>query len=149
MQEDLKGLPVPLSLVDDSERREQLVAVVRLREDDQWTVLRLLLVLVICVVAWLGFFESGKTNVSKTVKNPNRELQYLVDLNNAPKNELLQLPGIGATLAERIVEYRNDVALFKIVADLKKIQGIGDKKCETATPYVYIGDRDEGTGIEE
>jgi competence protein ComEA len=61
-------------------------------------------------------------------------------LNNAPKNELLQLPGIGATLAERIVEYRDDVALFKNVTDLEKITGIGIKKRETATPYVYISD---------
>jgi len=140
MHEDLQGLPVPLSLVDDSERRERLVATVRLRADDQFTVLWLLLGLLICIPVWLWFCESGKTNISFSVEHPTRELHYLVDLNNAPKSELLQLSGIGETLAGRIVEYRNDVAPFKDVTDIEKIHGIGVKKREAATPYVYIND---------
>ena len=139
MQEDHKGLPVPLSQVDDSERREQIVAILRLRSDDQYTVFRLLLGLAVCAMVWLGINESGSVNISKTTAYPYRELLYLVDLNNAPKNELLQIPGIGTTLAERIVEYREGVAPFKNVTDLEKITGIGVKKRETATPYVYIG----------
>ena len=143
MQDDLKGLPVPLSQVDDSERREQLVAIVRLRADDQHTVLWLLLGIAICFLAWLWFWESGKINVSSMVGNPNRELRYLIDLNNATKNELLQLPGIGEVLSERIVDYRINVAQFEKVTDLQNIQGIGIKKRESATPYVYI---EEGNG---
>lgn len=138
MNDDLKGLPVPLSMVDDSEHRRRFVAQVRLRADDQFTVFRLLIGMAICAVVWLGINESGSVNISKTTAYPNRELHYLVDLNNAPKTELLQLPGIGTTLAERIIEYREDVAPFKNVTDLEKITGIGVKKRETATPYVYI-----------
>jgi len=140
MHNDLQGFPVPLSLVDDSERREQFVATVRLRADDQFSVLWLMLGLLVCIPAWLWFCESGKANISKTVEHPTRELHYLVDLNNAPKSELLQLSGIGKVLAGRIVEYRDEVALFKDVADLEKIHGIGVKKREAATPYVYIRD---------
>ena len=142
MHEDLKGLPVSLSQVDDVERRTQLAALVRLRMDDQHAVLRLLISLTFCAVAWLWVCELGTTDISKTVEHPTRELRYLVDLNKASKTELLQLPGIGATLATRIIEYREDVAPFKDVADLEKVQGIGSKKRETVTPHVYIGSRD-------
>ena len=138
--EELKGLPVPLSALDDSERRKLLVAIVRLRSDDQFAVLWLLVCLMVCVLVWLWFFEFGKINASIIVENPVRGLSYQVDLNNAPKSELLQLPGIGATLAERIVEYREEVEPYQDVADLIKIQGIGVKKRESAMPYVYIGD---------
>ena len=138
--EELKGLPVPLSVLDDSERRERLVALVRLQGDDQIVVLGLLIALLVCGLIWLWCFESGRMNVAKIVENPVYELRFQVDLNNAPKNELLQLPGIGPTLAERIVEYREQVEPYQNVADLQKIQGIGVKKRESATPYVYIGD---------
>jgi hypothetical protein len=140
MDEDLKGLPVPLSLVDDTERRGKLLALVRFRADDQFTILRLLIVLAICAMAWIWFCESGKANISKTVEKPVRELHYLIDLNKAPKNELLLLPGIGEVLAERIIEYRQDVAPFKKVIELENITGIGVKKRETIMPYVYIRD---------
>lgn len=142
MQEDYKGLPVPLSQIDDVEHREQLAALVRLRCDDQHAALRLLIGLAVFVLAWLWFWESGKQNVGLTIERPTRELQYLIDLNNAPKNELLQLPGIGTTLADRIIEYREDVALFERASDLQKIHGIGVKKCDDATPYVYVSDNE-------
>ena len=138
LQKELEGLSVPLSVVDNLENRERYVALVRLRNDDQFTVLCLLVGLSICALLWLWFDETSRTNVGGMVENPRKELRYLVDLNNAPRNELLQLPGIGETLAERIVEYRDDVASFKNVTDLEKIQGIGVKKRESATPYVYI-----------
>ena len=138
--EELQGLPVPISVLDDSERRERLVALVRIREDDQLIVLGVLVCLSVCVLVWLWFFEFGKINVAKTADNPVRELRYQVDLNNAPKIELLQLPGVGATLAERIVEYREQVEPYQNIADLEKVRGIGVKKRESATPYVYIGE---------
>jgi|GEM_PF-1035054 len=137
--EELKGLPVPLSVLDNPERRERLVVLLRLRSEDQLIVLWLLVSLMVCVLVWLWFFEFGKINVAQIADNPVRVLRYQVDLNNAPKSELLQLPGIGATLAERIVEYREEVEPYHDVADLEKIQGIGVKKRESATPYVYIG----------
>jgi len=139
-REELNGLPVSLSVLDASERRERLVALVRLRGDDQQVVLGLLVCLAVCVLVWLWFFEFGKINVAKISDPSVRELSYQVNLNTAPQNELLQLPGIGATLAARIVEYREEVEPYQDVADLIKIQGIGVKKRESAMPYVYIGD---------
>ncbi len=50
-----------------------------------------------------------------------------VDINSAGINELTQLPGIGKTLAARIVAYRDAHGPFARLEDLKKVSGIGDK----------------------
>ncbi len=140
--EELKGLPVPLSTVDDSGHRGRLIAPARLRAQDQRTVFALMIGLSVVVCGWLWFGESGQAQSEKKLEKPTRELRFLVELNNAPRNEFLQLPGIGATLADRIVEHREQVTPFEDVTDLEKIKGIGVKKREGASPYVYITNKD-------
>jgi len=136
--EQLKGLPIPLSVVDDSERREQLWAIGKLRRDDQQTVFWLVIGMLFCIVIWLAFYECGPKNICQNYDDSSRELIFLIDLNNAHNSEVLQLPGIGPTLAARILEHRNDVAPFENAADLQKIQGIGPKKSAAVLPYIYI-----------
>lgn len=53
-------------------------------------------------------------------------LQTAVDLNTATEEELMLLPGIGETLAGRIVEYRQEHGPFSSVDDLLAIPGIGE-----------------------
>ncbi len=54
----------------------------------------------------------------------------LVNINYADKAELETLPGIGPTLAERIIDYRNTIGHFKSTDDIRNVSGIGDKKFE-------------------
>jgi len=51
-----------------------------------------------------------------------------VNINSASAQELDQLPGIGPTLAQRIVEYRNQNGIFASIEELNEVSGIGDKK---------------------
>jgi competence protein ComEA len=52
---------------------------------------------------------------------------------------LKKLPGIGATLAERIIETRKKTP-FKKVDDLRNVSGIGSTKLENMRPFVTVGE---------
>jgi competence protein ComEA len=52
----------------------------------------------------------------------------LVNINTATMAELQTLPGIGAVLAQRIVDYRTAHGGFRSVNDLRQVDGIGDSK---------------------
>ncbi|MEO0144658.1 MAG: helix-hairpin-helix domain-containing protein [candidate division WOR-3 bacterium] len=54
-----------------------------------------------------------------------------VSLNNASYEELLEIPGIGPTLAKRIIENRP----YRSIEDLKKVKGIGEKKFQILKNY--------------
>jgi comEA protein len=59
-----------------------------------------------------------------------------VDLNSASKTELLALPGIGETMAERIVLYRKEHGRFASNKELINVKGIGEKKFLKLKPYL-------------
>src|SRR5262245_32822641 len=46
---------------------------------------------------------------------------YQIDLNRAERAELLQLPGVGPQLADRIVQHRHEHGPFCSVSDLERV----------------------------
>ncbi|HHW55113.1 MAG: helix-hairpin-helix domain-containing protein [bacterium] len=60
-----------------------------------------------------------------------------INLNRATKAELETLPGIGPTLAERIITYREQQGPFRRPEDLKNVSGIGEKTYENLKDYIY------------
>ena len=51
--------------------------------------------------------------------------QGKVNINTATAKELQTLDGVGHTVAERIVHYREEHGPFKRAEDLRKVEGIG------------------------
>ena len=51
----------------------------------------------------------------------------LININMASESQLAGLPGIGPSIAERIVRYRQQTGPFKTPEDIKQVKGIGDK----------------------
>ena len=53
-----------------------------------------------------------------------------VNINTADTWLLEALPGIGATLAQRIIDYRSERGLFESIDELTEVEGIGEATCE-------------------
>jgi competence protein ComEA len=54
-----------------------------------------------------------------------------IDINTATEKELKMIPGVGPVMASRIIAARP----FRSADDLKKVNGIGDKKYAKIRPY--------------
>lgn len=62
--------------------------------------------------------------------------QYLVDINRADWPEIVQMSGVGETLARRIIANRLEHGPFKDVEDLDRVDGIGLRTLERMRPYL-------------
>jgi competence protein ComEA len=62
--------------------------------------------------------------------------EFKVDVNTADWTELVTIPEIGQTLAQRIVDYRGQHGPFQSVDDLRHVRGIGPKTLERLKSYV-------------
>lgn len=66
----------------------------------------------------IGDVESNETNQSNG----------LININKATQEELDELPGIGPSIALKIIQYREENGEFKSIEDIKNVSGIGDSK---------------------
>lgn len=85
--------------------------------------------------------DNGATEGTEPIQHENG-----LDLNTATLQQLTLLPGIGETLAQRILDYRAEHNGFTTVEELKQVSGIGDKKYAEILPYVKVGGNYENTG---
>jgi competence protein ComEA len=69
---------------------------------------------------------------------PRHELDFQVDLNQATWAELVQLPGIGPSLADRILADREQNGNFQRRSDLGRVHGIGPVILERVLPFIAV-----------
>ncbi|MGF7056473.1 helix-hairpin-helix domain-containing protein [Brassicibacter mesophilus] len=60
-----------------------------------------------------------------------------ININDAPKEILITLPGVGEVLADRIIEYRKNNK-FADIEDIMKVSGIGSKKYEGIKDLITV-----------
>jgi competence ComEA-like helix-hairpin-helix protein len=72
----------------------------------------------------------GPVDVKKSHAKEKIELGR-IDINTATEKELKMIPGVGQVMASRIIAARP----FRSADDLKKVNGIGDKKYAKIRPY--------------
>ncbi len=70
-----------------------------------------------------------------TVSKKTDVLKEPLDVNRAAADELQKLPGIGAKMAQRIIDERTKKP-FATIEDLRRVSGIGAKTLEKLRPYV-------------
>ena len=70
---------------------------------------------------------------------PEKKDKELININTASAGELETLPGIGPSLAKRIVEFREQNGPFKKNEDIMKVRGIGEKNFLKIKDLITVG----------
>lgn len=119
----------------------------------------LLLVTIAFFAFTLGFFlgriqDTQAVNISvpqELLTTPTQEapaaeaieetavISFPISINQAGKEELMALPGIGDVLAERILAYRQENGDFRSPEELLNVEGIGKKRLEEILDFITIG----------
>lgn len=94
------------------------------------------------LVILLGATAAFRPRPAPEVKDPgdrSSEVPRGLDLNRAAWFELAQLPGVGESLARRIVEYRQNAGRPLRVRDLIAVKGIGPRTLDRIAAYLRHG----------
>ena len=77
-----------------------------------------------------GTAAASPTPATGSAPTPGAAGVPKVSLGAATVEQLDQIDGIGPTLAERIIEYRTEHGGFRSLAELREVEGIGEKRFE-------------------
>ena len=81
----------------------------------------------------IEYVTSSSGNEDKTA---NKTIK--VNINTATSEELQSLPGIGESIANRIITYRKENGKFSKIEDLTNVSGIGEAKFNNIKSYLYV-----------
>lgn len=82
--------------------------------------------------------ENGEGIIAENNINDKSGINKKVNINKASQSDLENIPGVGPSLAQKIISFRDENGKFKNVEDLKNVSGIGDKKLESIKDYVDV-----------
>lgn len=77
--------------------------------------------------------KTSQTTVNKTNSNTKK-----VNINTALQTELETLPGIGPSIATKIITYRKENGEFKTIEDIKEVSGIGESKFNNIKDLITV-----------
>lgn len=81
---------------------------------------------------------SREPETAEPEAEPSGDSRGLVDLNRAGKEELMTLPGIGASRAEAIIRYRQEYGDFAHIEEIMNISGIKEKAFEKIKDSITV-----------
>ena len=108
-----------------------------LRRTDQAAVAGLVVTVLVVMAGWWFFLGGGDGR--RLIEIDRAEplvARFQLDANTADAPELMQLPGIGPKLAQRIIESRDTLGPFADQDDLRRVRGIGPKTLEKLRPHL-------------
>ena len=83
--------------------------------------------------------EEININIECNNENDNSEgSDKKININNATKEELDSLPGVGEVTAQKILDYREENKEFKSIDEIKNVKGIGENKFNNLKDYICI-----------
>lgn len=69
---------------------------------------------------------------------PKQVEEKRISINYATIEEIVKIPGVGPSTAERIITYREQVGLFHRIEDIMNVKGIKQKLFEKMLPYITL-----------
>lgn len=63
-----------------------------------------------------------------------------VNINEATKEELMELNGFGDTVSEALISYRNENGIFYTIESIMEVTGIGNSKFNLCKNYIILHD---------
>lgn len=70
--------------------------------------------------------------------------RFVVDINQASREELAVLPGLGPKLAEAIIGYRQERGGFRNLEELLEVPGVGPAKLALFRPFLALQNAETG-----
>ena len=77
-------------------------------------------------------------NSVNTTNSTNTNTNNKISINNATKEQLISISGIGESKAEAIITYRKNNGPFKSIEEIKNVSGIGDSLFEKIKDFITI-----------
>lgn len=82
--------------------------------------------------------RSGENIIVEENTISSNKNNQIVNINKATEKEFQSLPGIGPSLASKIVEYRSQKGKFESIEDIKNVTGIGSSKYENIKDLITV-----------
>ena len=82
--------------------------------------------------------KSGDNIIIEENTISSNNSKQTININKATEKEFETLPGIGPSLASKIIEYRNQNGKFGSIEDIKNVNGIGDNKYEKIKDLITV-----------
>ncbi len=79
-----------------------------------------------------ALYATSVTSATTTVTSDR------ININTATAEELMTVPGIGEAFAQRILAYRHAHNGFTSLAELKEVEGVGDSRYNSWSPYLTV-----------
>lgn len=86
-------------------------------------------------------FSAAPMESSPEINNTGK-----IDLNTATLQQLQLLPGIGPTIAQRILDYRETAGRFETIQQITNVSGIGEKTFDKLKDYITVEVDHENSG---
>jgi competence protein ComEA len=104
------------------------------------------IVAVLAMAALPAAAAQQKSPAAKSAARTSAAPTTPVNINTATQEQLESLPGLGAKVAQRIIEYRQKNGNFKKVEDLMNVKGVGEKSFLKLKPMLTVSQKPESAG---
>ena len=72
------------------------------------------------------------------LEGEEEKIQEKININKATQTELETLPGVGPSLALKIIKHRKENGKFKSIEELKNVSGVGENKYEELKELIKV-----------